>query len=309
MKKFILKLLLFFIPLILGAIVLELLVRTVPNDYSYKNRYLENHAAELEILVLGSSHTFYGINPEYFQVNAFNAAHVSQGLSYDYLLFNKFNSRCSNLKAVVLPVSYFSLFGKLEDEVERWRVKYYSIYYGCSPSYALPDRFEVLGARTSTLLREVVEYVLSGGDKTRRTVSDLGHGVRSWNDPLDQLEESGKAAAKRHTAGEWGYQNLSHNLEALEKLVSDCNDRQIEVFLFMPPAWKSYVEHLDADQLALIQRHMEQIMEKYGNVQYYSFLSDDRFLAEDYADADHLNATGAKKLTTLIDGMLIQPSM
>ena len=64
----------------------------------------------IKALFLGSSHTYYGINPEYFSRNSFNMSQMSQSLDLDYKILEKFEGRLSNIEYIILPISYFSLF-------------------------------------------------------------------------------------------------------------------------------------------------------------------------------------------------------
>ena len=98
MKKFIKRAVIFSIPVVITIICIELLLRKIPNDYRYKNEYLENHSNEIEILFLGSSHVYYGVNPKYITYNSFNAANKSQSLDYDVKILQKFEKKLKNIK-------------------------------------------------------------------------------------------------------------------------------------------------------------------------------------------------------------------
>ena len=77
-------------PLLLGALILEVLIQNIPNEYSYKKSYLDSNSNEIEVLFLGSSHVYYGVNPEYISANSFNASHIAQTLDYDYAILKKY---------------------------------------------------------------------------------------------------------------------------------------------------------------------------------------------------------------------------
>jgi len=87
MKKFITKTIFLLIPIIICAICMELLLRQLPNDYKYKKEYLDAHANKIETLILGSSHSFFDLDPTYFSNITFNAGEVSQTLNYDFEIF------------------------------------------------------------------------------------------------------------------------------------------------------------------------------------------------------------------------------
>lgn len=306
MTRFLFKLVLFVLPLALAVAALEFGVRSIPNDYAYKNGYLEQNAADLEILVLGSSHTFFGIDPEHFSVPAFNAAHVSQTFNYDYLIFDKFSPVCTNLQAVVIPVSLFSLYSSLEDSLENWRIKYYNLYYGRSHSASPWDRFEIIGTPPLTLIEQVARYTLSGGRTTKRTVSELGFGVKFPEGHQIDLAQSGIWAAERHMNAKTN--RFEENLAYLERIVADCQARGVDALLFTPPAYSSYVENLSQEKIDLLHSTVDSIVAKYPNAAYHDLLADQRFLEADFADGDHMNKQGAQKLTRIIDDLLQPPS-
>ena len=145
MKRFIVRALCFILPVLAGLTLGEYFLRQVPNDYSFKKEWLDHNSSQVEVLVLGSSHTYYGVNPVYFSKKSFNAAYVSQSIPYDYFIFTKYVNQMKNLSYVILPISYFSLWGSLENDGEAYRLKNYSIYYDCKYHkwYELSNQLEL----------------------------------------------------------------------------------------------------------------------------------------------------------------------
>src|ERR1700741_548291 len=92
-KKFIFKSVLFAIPLLLGFILVEFWLRSIPNSYNQKRIYLEQQLDSIEVLILGSSHSVDGINPQYIHPKAFNLGNISQSMYYDKSLTLKYLSR------------------------------------------------------------------------------------------------------------------------------------------------------------------------------------------------------------------------
>src|SRR5690554_6235011 len=109
MKKLLTHITLFLIPILLIWILAEVFYRTVPNTYSYKHEQISHHNDEVEVLVLGDSHTFYGINPEWLTLKTFNLSNVSQTIYFDKLLFEKHITHLSDLKYLILSVEYTTL--------------------------------------------------------------------------------------------------------------------------------------------------------------------------------------------------------
>ncbi|NJC88532.1 MAG: hypothetical protein FIB02_08375 [Desulfuromonas sp.] len=297
MRKFILKITLILIPIFVFFSLLEILTRAIPNDYSYKNEYLNNNAKDLQVLALGSSHCFFGVNPEYFSMNSFNASHISQSIDFDYFIFNKYKDKLTNLKYVLLPISYFTMPSRLEDGIEHWRVKNYNIYYGARCDFLSKDNYEIFNNEYEKLIFMTLEYIFAGKDN--KTCSKLGFGLDYSQGQQQDLDKSGKGAAKRHA--KTSDNNVAHNHDLLKKFITLCRDKNIKVILFTPPAWHTYRCELDSRQLDIMKKTCVSLSNEFSNVLYHDYMEDSRFSADDFYDADHLNGKGAKKLTSILD--------
>ena len=110
MKKIITKLLLLLVPILLVLLVIEFQLTKVKNSYNAKISGLAKCANQVNTIILGSSQSYYGINPVYFTSKAFNLANASQTLNYDKEILFKEIGKLPNLKNVVIPVSYFSFY-------------------------------------------------------------------------------------------------------------------------------------------------------------------------------------------------------
>ncbi len=126
MRKLWLKILLVIGPLVLCLLLFEIGLSRVDNSYTFKKRLLHDQAHSIQVLVLGSSHAYYGINPDYFSLKGFNLANVSQPLRYDYALLERYAPKCPDLKVVIMAISDFSLGFRLADSGEYWRDSFYA---------------------------------------------------------------------------------------------------------------------------------------------------------------------------------------
>jgi hypothetical protein len=300
MSRLIKNFLAFIIPILLLGIFAELLLRNIPNDYSYKKSYLDKNSGSIEVLFLGTSHAYYGINPVFINSNSFNASYISQTLDYDFEILKKYDGHWQNLKYIVIPISYPSLFIQLKASVESWRVKNYTIYYGMFTSNNLADYFELLSNKPQINFERMKSYYLLG--KTNITSSELGWGINYNSKNQQDLFESGIIAAKRHTYADDKYFN--DNLNILRSIINFADKRHVAVIFYTPPAFHSYVEHLNKGQLNRTIAAMTQLDTDYQNVVYTNFLTDDSFSKKDFYDADHLNEIGAEKLTKKIGDLL-----
>jgi len=109
MRILYLKLCVFTLPLLVLAMSVEWLYRALPNIYAEKGAYLEQRSHNTEVLILGNSHTLFGLNPAFFEKSAYNAANLSQSLAYDLFLLEQYGRYLENLQIIIVPISYFSL--------------------------------------------------------------------------------------------------------------------------------------------------------------------------------------------------------
>lgn len=301
MKPFLTKILLFSGLLLLFFGVIEFLLRSIPNDYSYKASYYKEKANRIKIWNLGSSHAYFGIDPTYLGENSFNGAHVSQSIKFDYYIFDKYIDTMDSLEVLILPISYFTLFSNLETGIEKWRVVNYSAYNIYLPD--LRSSLHVLSNRKP--INKAIKSFL--GIQNERYCTDLGFGTQYTYEKRElNLVTSAEGAVQRHTIKDINYDILNENKFFLEEICNKCNERNIKVVILTTPTHHSYYSQLNKNQLESTTNICVRLCNIYSNVSYLNWLTDDRFIDEDFFDSDHLNDKGAQKLTTLLNKEISQ---
>jgi hypothetical protein len=301
MNKFIKRTLLFSAPVIISMLIMEVLLRRIPNDYSYKKNYLEKHSNEIETLFLGSSHAYYAINPDYMHSKSFNVAYVSQSLDYDIEILKKYEKQMDKLKYIVIPFDSYSLYNRLQTAVESWRIKNYNIYYGFNSSYNFNDNFEFLNVKLQENIVRIRRFYCY--NKSIKNYNYLGWGsTNSSRTDLD-LIATGIAAAQRHAIKERSFFN--ENLIVLNEIISIAQSKNAKVIFYTSPAYKTYTTQLNKEQLQKAYATIKKISNSNDNVSYFDFLTDPSFVKEDFFDADHLNEIGAEKFSKKMDSIII----
>ena len=299
MNKFIKYSFWFALPLIIGFFSIEYLIREEPNPYKFKYDWMQKNAENVETLVLGSSHTYFGIRSEYFTSKAFNLANTSQELKFDLFLLNYWSNRYKKLKTVICPISFFSFFGQgLENSSESFRCRYYKIYMDCN----LYSDFSLYNLELSNLAtaqtkidRLFIEDNAPGCDKYGwGTLFKLStKNIKEWNDGSEA-----EAAVKRHTAESWDY--IDQNYAYLKDIAEFCRSRQIQLVLITTPCWHTYYNNLNKKQLSIMYSLTYKLVNQY-KLLYLDYLKDKRFVAEDFYDSNHLSDIGAIKFTKILD--------
>ena len=304
MKKFIKRVIYFLIPILLCLICLEITLRKIPNDYKYKSEYITNYSSQIETLILGSSHSFYGVNPYYMSPNTFNNAHVSQSLNYDYQILMSRSTNWGELKKIYLPISYFSFWSDLRNDSESWRSKFYYHAYDIDDNISFQDKFFVT-QQFRISIRHFYNFIFKGKDHI--LCNNLGWGLGyDSKKSTNNLEISGLSASKRHTRNNiYSNENkdiFSKNIWYLNQISNWAKTNGVEVIFFTPPAHISYINNLNPEQLSITRNTVRNISDKYDNCNYIDLMESSFFEKNDFYDADHLNEKGAKKLSKLLNG-------
>lgn len=300
MKNFLILLLIFISPLIIVLIASELLIRNIPNEYAIKKEYLDKNSNEIETLILGSSHTYRGVNPDFISGNVYNAAMVSQSLDYDYKILSKYEGEWDRLNTIVVPISYFSLYSNLENSVEFWRVKNYNIYYDLYEGGDWKYLTEIFSTPFRTNVIRIVDHYILNIKNTE--TSSLGWGSKRAAQKPFKLKENGIEAAKRHTKESDNL--LASNLVTLNKILSFAKKNKCNLLFVTPPAFLSYREHLNQDQYNVTIEKLSNISLLFENAKYFNFIASPKFIEEDFYDADHLNGKGAAKFSKLLNNLI-----
>ena len=294
---------------------MEISLRAIPNDYKQKRNYMDNYSDEIEVLVLGSSHSLYGINPKYFSQKTYNMAYVSQSLDLDYKILEKYYNRFKNLKTIIVDISYFSLYATLETGPEPWRAKNYNIYYDIPTSKAtnnfevLTNKLDINYSRMKSYYTKKIKNDKAFIDSTFTTKMYDGWISLKPAKTTDDLEETGVAAAERHTydiAQKSRVEIHDELTNVLGKIVDWSKQKNVKVVFVTTPTYKTYYDRINSTQWDNTHKIIEDICRKNSNCQYINLLKNEGnlFTEKDFSDADHLSEKGAEKMSKLINQFL-----
>ena len=192
MKKFLRHIALFLLPLLIVAVALEFVAESIPNSYTYKRDYMEQHGSQIRTLILGSSNAYDGLNPSALP-NGFNLANSSQTLEDDYRLLAKYIDSMDSLHTVIVGLGYHSLGATTEDN----RRTYYTIYMDLYPRWPLSKySFEV--SNPEMLVKKIIKYAVSRdvtrcdslGQRVGHTKDAAETGAEWWNKDVLSLVEN-----------------------------------------------------------------------------------------------------------------------
>lgn len=287
----------------------EYFLRKIPNDFSTKMDAFQQQNEKIEILILGSSHTYVGLNPFYFKNETFNFANSSQTLDLDAQLFDKVKDDLPQLKTVIIPISYFSYVLALEDGKSAFKIKNYNIYYNVySHTFQFKNQFEVLSQspkenwmRCQKFLKFPAAEVFtdSNGFKSKRIGKSKLNATESLNNTLSNHT--------RDISDELIQLRIKQNAQALQRIIESCKEKNVQVILLTTPVQTSYLNGLNQAQKENFIQETTAIVSKNNHVKWFNYLEiDSIFTSEDFQDVDHLSIAGAKKLSILMNQHLMK---
>lgn len=301
MKKFILKVSFFIIPLIIPIILIELFITLKPNAFNIKANYIKNNK-DIEVLFLGSSHTQYGINPEIITAKSANLAYARQDYKLDSALFFNYIPQLINLKYVFLEIGYNSVD---RDNSTNFRTPWYYNYHGISFSNTKRRfRYPLYFTSMTFFNNYIIQTLNPNGYKNE--LNDFGFVTNNFSGPFKDLgyqplkieETSGRRLKVNRR--EQSQKLFSSNKDRLLSIIDYCSEHDINVIVLRAPVFTTMVEYYVADKnqrrLDLIDSLMSRKL-----VEVLDYEHSEIFQVTDFKDDHHLNSTGAKKLTLLVD--------
>ena len=302
MRRLYLKIALFLLPLFLVLLALEVFYRQVPNNYSYKDQQLQKVAPDVQTLVMGDSHAFYGINPVYFKDPTFNLSNISQSLLTDELLLEKHIANLPALKTVFINISYFTLSTKDNALESNWRKYFYHHNMGItapSISFWNPQRYSMaLIQRFDKSMDLVQKY---HNNYTIVNATPLGYGMQDASDIVKDKEAISIVIANKH---EDNSLDFKHNTARLQRIIALCKKYEVAVVLLEMPVYPAYYNLLDTEKKEKIKSNLNNLSGVDDTVFYLDLSTNPLFEKQDLRDADHLTNSGAKKCSEYLNTYL-----
>lgn len=289
MKRFIIEILIFTLLSLIIAIVIEFVVRSAPNPYKYKISLIEEQKKDVQLLVLGSSTAYNGINPAFFDKKTLNMALGGQGIMIDAFLVNRYLNQMPNLEAIILPVEYGTLF---MPEVFGFPdgLMSYHVYYKYEPEYfSFDNNFEFLHRKS---VRTKLERMIRG--ETPQFSDSLGFCGEDW---IGDLEA--EIAVKGVTVEDYSDDQIDKNIKALRQIAELSEKANVKLVIVSMPFHKSFRDLASPTQWSFVHNAIDSVVKQHNKSLYLNYYSTD-FSDSCYMNASHLNIDGAELFSTML---------
>lgn len=316
MFKFLLRIIIICFPALLLVVWLEHGLGKLKTHYQLKQNFFEGQKNEIEILSLGSSNAYYGINPQYFSCPGFNFAYNGQSPYYDLKLIEKYSNELPKLKLVIIPAIFFTVGLNLSDPKNGnyWRLFFYKHYYQFKNENTLLTYSEILikefDPRNFSLIAVHRDNIYTHIKNHFSGLIDAIPEKSGWYDsstaPLPDLSKNiGPDGAKAHSIT-YDEDTAIVNLANWQKLINFLKQRGIDVVIIRVPEHESYLKNLDKNKNEHFTNGIKSLAFANG-IRYLDYSADNRFYLTDYIYyVDHLNPKGAKKFSEIINHDFIE---
>lgn len=289
MKRFLIKVFCFSLPLLLAMGGVEIWLEHRPNVARDKHLWMKRHAAEVNTLILGHSHNFYALRPDLLGRGTYNLALPSQTYRYDLYLLTHYPM--PRLRTVVLNYDYFQLWEDFESlPGESFQAMRYRIYMDCDIHPRLSwYGFEVL---CPPLMRK---KLFSPSEAEASHCDSLGWGTEYTLESRPDEWDNGRLRAEANTRKDSSIVVLNEGF--LCRALEFCRQHHVRVVMLNTPTTLAFRQHEAPGQKERNARTLAALLQQYPEVSYLDYEADTSFTEHDFFDGDHLNQYGARKLT------------
>ncbi|MBQ2164435.1 MAG: hypothetical protein II445_08030 [Muribaculaceae bacterium] len=310
MKRFLKKILIYSIIVMVIFIAYEVALLFVPNEYSYKKNYIEDHKHELKVLVLGNSHLADCIDPSLLGDSIFNAAQPGRSVYYDLQLLKEYIGQMPQLECVILPLSvdYYYWGHRFEKEHEPKFTTYRCMYHKYM-GYTYEDKE---WWHWSEILSSFYNHPARLVDALYKPLTDLTM-CDSLGVEIDASIDTRK--------DDWYNQQLPsdtplndstklhlyyvNNLRIYGEIVMLARAHKTRLIFLAMPIYKTARQRINSYQLHELDLFVQRIKRFNPNIEFYNFIDAPGYTEQDYYNSIHLNNThGARKFAPTLKRIL-----
>jgi len=296
-------------PAIVILIYVEVGLNKLDTHYLKKSEDLKSQANNIQILSLGSSNAYFGLNPREYSCLGFNLAFNAQSMYYDMEIIKKYIDTMPKLRIVVLPAIFYTTGTRLVGTSQDWRMYFYKQYWG------LPLELE------SNSINENIKRLINSKNYSKIALySDTiythirdgfsGHvdyipDKNGWYDSkdlprlTDLIKVNSKGAFSHSLTFNESY--ADSNIVYWQQIISILKAKKIEILIVRLPEDVSYYSQLDQKKAQLFTTKISELAKNY-DVNFADYSQDKRFVTDDFTLMnDHLNQDGATKFSKILN--------
>ena len=301
----------FFLPVVAGYLAMEYLSLGLPSAIKANQEYIKRVNDNFETLILGSSQIQSAVNPEWLDSPTLNLASGDQHHDTDLKLLKGFEPKLTDLKTVVIEVSY-SHFELPHNGKDFWKNALYLKYYNVNcfeRNTYFKDRLVYLSNPRFFSEKINEQYIKKN---TIMKFNDHGFNTENYEGQFKVLGHDEEKIAKMprfKINTEPNLEIFATNTRLFYEMLDYLSEKELVVILAKLPMYKTYHAKKNPAILRRRDRVIADVLQKYHNVKLLDLETDTvLFKVNDYWNQSHLNPNGAKKFTAWLNAILKNPS-
>ena len=285
---------------IIILLLIEIAVRQIPNNYSYKYDYVKHHGSEIKVIAIGHSQLFDGFWPKYFKETSFNLANGGQHYIENYYILKEILQYMPRLEYCIMPIGYMNVCGKDGDTTFHKKSIYYHEYMNINYGGQLPFRYYYECMSPNRALKTIYNYYVR-------------------HDSIVFCDSTGFHLLKRenHNLQDRNLYNYTVNPNEkifrikyevyLEKTYELLHSREVKLVLVSPPYYWNGFLHCNNSQKVYCEEYIKRFRKRH-DVIYINMEDGKQFEEQDFANSTHLTESGAQKFTKMLYNSLYENS-
>lgn len=296
-KKFISKSILFFVLVLCVLLGVELVLYSRPNDYTRKEKYVEEHYSSIRGLLMGNSLVTLSLDPTLIGKDIYNFALSGRTTYYDVKLLEKHLPHFKNLEYVVFPLGYDMQFDSYKYPVIKRDKNTLTNTYRC-----MYEKYMGITSPDGFPYEYWSELMYSSFDYKKRLYSDkvgydsLGYELHGNSARPADWYKKGLPFVKFQNP-----QNVvparQENIEYYKTMASLCKQYGVKFVVITFPVWKTSKELMQPERVKDLYACVDTMKRVNPDVLYFDYLYDKRFDEDDFSDAFHMSKAGCKKMS------------
>ncbi len=291
MKLFLSKFFKFLILFLILFIGLDVFVFPNNDNQMHAKYKLLQNKQNSEVLILGNSHTFFGINPEKSSFKMMNIANKGRKIETDYFLLKENITNLQGVKFVILPISHCKIHAvALNAQEKRLYYNYYKI-----------KEYKQSFLKNSLLFNEPFRELVNDALFKNNKINSLGWRANSEIYKKDTIKIKNRIFDAEGDTYQGEAINCSENY--ILKITELCKKKNKKLVILIPPYHPDY--YIFSNQL--YQKRMRNQLITLAKKYHIIFIDGKKLgIKKDslFENVDHLNIKGATVFTKKLDSIL-----
>lgn len=307
-RKFLKYTLIFFIPVLLGYLIIEMMTLNLPMSYQITSEYLNENKEDIEVIILGSSQMKDGIDPSLLDKPTLNMASGDQHHNTDFKLLKGLIDQLPSLNTVVLEVSY-SHFELPHNERDFWKNSIYLKYYGINAferNTYFKDKLIFLAHPPFFSKKIDAHYIKK---ENLSVFNRFGFDTNNYSGKYKLLnyDEAEIAKTRFKINSTPDMKIFRQNTMLFFDMIYLIKERNLNIVICHTPVYRTYLPKRNADILRRRDSIVELILEEHPEIRLLNKEEDTiQYDVYDFTNQSHLNSKGAKLFSNALNELLNQ---